>query len=269
VDLGCSLALLAALVAIVIAYGARVAARGTARYDRVEREQGSALLGEGAMHMGYWAMQPLGMASVRLGIGPNAISWASLLFGAGAGAALAMGHFGLGAALSAVSGLCDALDGMVARLTRTASDAGEVLDAVIDRWVEFLFLAGLGVLYRGSVVRLVLVLFAILGSFMVSYATAKAEALRVPAPRGAMRKGERTVYLLTGAGLTPIAAAVFARLGVHLGLDDAPMVAALVLVAVVANISSLRRLARVASIIRSREARPPVAEPEAFGRLAG
>ncbi len=248
-DLGCSVVLFGVLVLLVLAWGARVATLGAARYDRVKRDQGSALLGAGAMNMGYWAMQPFGRASVRLGISADAVSWASLVLGAAAGGALALGHFGLGALLSALSGMCDALDGMVARLSGTASDAGEVLDAAIDRWVEFLFLAGLCVFYRGSVIRLSIALFAVLGSFMVSYATAKAEALRVEAPRGAMRKGERTVYLLGGAALTPVTSALAQRFGLPTIVSDAPMLLALALVAVVANVSSIRRLARVAAVI--------------------
>jgi heme exporter protein D len=83
-----------------------------------------------------------------------------------------------------VSALGDTLDGIVARLQGTASDAGEVLDAAVDSYEEFFFLGGIVVHVRQSAVGVSLVLLALLGSFMVSYATAKAEALRAEIPRG-------------------------------------------------------------------------------------
>jgi CDP-diacylglycerol---glycerol-3-phosphate 3-phosphatidyltransferase len=266
-DALCSISLFALLSAIAIAYGVRTLVRGAARYDRVATDQGSALLGQGPMNIGYWALQPIGSFFVRIGISANAVSWGSLALGASAGTAIALGHFGLGSVLASACASCDALDGMVARKSGTASDAGEVLDAAIDRWVEFLFLGGIAVAYRASPWRLVLVLFALLGSFMVSYATAKAEALQVAAPRGAMRRTERAVYLLFGAALTPLVPFITpsvvsnaaARLSALDGLRDAPMIAALALVAVVANASAVGRLSRAAALVRLRAA--PLTEP--------
>ena len=52
-----------------------------------------------------------------------------------------------------------------------------MLDAAVDRYVELFFLAGLAFHFRAHRGCLLLVLAAIGGSFMVSYATAKAEAL--------------------------------------------------------------------------------------------
>ena len=48
---------------------------------------------------------------------------------------------------------------------------------------------------------------------MVSYSTAKAEALGVEPPRGAMRRQERAVYFVLGAALVPIVAAAAHRWG--------------------------------------------------------
>jgi CDP-diacylglycerol---glycerol-3-phosphate 3-phosphatidyltransferase len=100
---------------------------------------------------------------------------------------------------------------------------------------------------------LFIVLAAILGSFMVSYSTAKAEAMGVAAPRGAMRRGERGAYLMTGAAFTPLASALFAR-SPSLALREAPILLALSVVAVVANISVVQRLLAIATLLREREA---------------
>src|SRR5262249_41330929 len=117
---------------------------------------------------------------------------------------LAYGRFGLAALLAMVSSLCDALDGLVARANGTASDSGEVLDASVDRYVEFFFCGGLVFYSRHWPALMALVLCALLGSFMVSYSTAKAEALHIPPPRGAMRRPERAAYLTLGAAFTPL-----------------------------------------------------------------
>src|SRR5262249_51600450 len=151
-------------------------------HERLDHE-GSVLLGKGTMEMAYWALQPLGRLCARLGIRANMVSWSALALGAFAGVAVAAGDLGVGALLAALSGGCDALDGIVARATGSASRAGEVLDAALDRYAELCFMGGLCVHYRGEPVMLSIGLAALGGAFMVSYATAKAEALGVRVPR--------------------------------------------------------------------------------------
>ena len=144
----CSLLVLVAVAAVGLAYALRATRRGRARFARTDREQGSPFLSRKLLEMGYWALQPLGSACIALGFTANAITWMSLGFGVAAAMAIGLGKFGLGAILALTSNLCDALDGLVARRTGTSSDAGEVLDASIDRWNDFLVLAGVAFFYR-------------------------------------------------------------------------------------------------------------------------
>ena len=215
------------------------------------------------MQMGYWALDFIGRGLSAMGATANGISVASLVLGIGAGVALAFGHFGIGALLAVISALGDTLDGIVARLQGTASDAGEVLDAAVDRYEEFFFLGGIVVHVRQSAVGVSLVLFALLGSFMVSYASAKAEALRAQIPRGAMRRPERAAYLIVGAGLTPIVAPfVLSRVPeAATWLLELPALGAVALVALVANVSAVRRLAKLAAAVGG----PRVAAAPAVG----
>jgi phosphatidylglycerophosphate synthase len=236
------------VVLIALVYGARVAARGGSRSARVEKNGSSALLGRGPMEMAYWALQPLGKLCVRLGITANAITFASLALGIGAGVSIAVGHLGVAALLSTISALGDALDGLVARASGTSSNAGETLDAAVDRYNELAFCIGLAVWLRDSALWLTVALLALGASFMVSYSTAKAEALQVEAPRGAMRRTERAVYLNLGAGLVPLVALVAPKYA------TVPALAAIVLVAVVGNVSAVRRLAAIAALVRARDA---------------
>jgi CDP-diacylglycerol--glycerol-3-phosphate 3-phosphatidyltransferase len=264
IDLACSLGLFGLLALVLAGYGLRALLYGRAHYRRVEQDGGSALLGEGAMSAGYWALQPVGSGLARAGVSPDAISLASLALGLAAAVAVAAGHFGVAAALIAVASLGDALDGMVARATGVASDAGEALDATVDRYQEFALLAGLAVRYRAELPWLLLALAALLGSVMTSYATAKAEALRVDIPRGSMRRPERALYLSLGLALTPIAAALAGARGPWVA--HAPMLAALLVVAVVANASAAHRLHALVRALAAR--RPPPPSPPRAHSLA-
>jgi CDP-diacylglycerol---glycerol-3-phosphate 3-phosphatidyltransferase len=245
--------LAAALIILLLAtaYGLRAAAKGRVHFDRIDRQGGSRLLTKGAMELGYWILEPVARLLVLMRITPNEVSWASLVFGFLAGVCLALGHFGFGAIFATICGLLDSLDGMVARISRLASDAGEVLDAAVDRYVEFFFLSGLVIYYREIPVLQALALLALLGSFMVSYSTAKAEALQVNPPKGSMRRPERAVYLTVGAALSAV---TVPWLEAHREFSVGyPMVAALGLVAFVANVSSIERFWSIAKAIRVRD----------------
>ena len=244
-----------ALIVLLLAaaYGLRITVKGRAHFARIDRQGGSRLLSKGAMELGYWILHPVARLLACIGITPNTISWASLGFGFLAGACLAAGHFGFGAIFATLSGLLDSLDGMVARISGIASDFGEVLDAAVDRYVEFFFLSGLIIYYREIPALQVLALLALLGSFMVSYSTTKAEALSVDPPKGSMRRPERAVYLTLGAALSTLTVAWLENSRQFPIAIGYPMVLALGLVTIVANVSSIQRLCSIAKTIRVRE----------------
>ena len=250
-------ALIGSAGAVVLAYSLNVLRHGRLRDDRLARQGGCLLLGQWPMEAGYWSLRPVGRWLARLRVRPDTLSWASLSAGLVAGAALATAHLGWAAAAATASTLLDALDGMVARATGVASDAGEVLDAAVDRYVEFAFLAGCALYLRASPALLTLALAALLGSFMVSYSTAKADALSVDLPPGGMRRPTRAVYLTAGTALSALLAALNpGGAGTRL-----PLALALALVAVVGNVSAARRLRLVARALRDPESRPGVPPP--------
>lgn len=246
IDVTASSVVLAVLLATIVAYAVRVVLSGAAHFARVDAAGSSPLLGKHLMEAGYWGLQPIARGLIAAGISADTITLLSLAIAAGGGVALAMGHFGIAAAATIVAALGDALDGLVARETGTASKAGALLDAAVDRYEEFFFLGGLAFYYRANTVVLALVLLALLGSFMVSYGSAKAEALRVEAPRGAMRRAERAVYLGAGALLTPLAGALTIRFALPEWVAEAPMLAAIAVVGVVSNVSAALRLRAIA-----------------------
>jgi CDP-diacylglycerol---glycerol-3-phosphate 3-phosphatidyltransferase len=243
-------------------YLLRSAIVGRRRHARTESDGGSVFLNKRTMEMVYWLLDPIIDFLAALRITPNMVTLFSLLPAAGAGVAIAFGWFGLASVLAVMASFCDILDGLLARKTGVSSSAGEVIDAAVDRYGEFFLLGGLVYYYRTHDQVLFIVLAAIVGGFMVSYTTAKAEAMGVAAPRGAMRRGERGSYLIFGAAFTPVAKAVFAN-SPSLALHECPIILALTIVAVVSNISVLQRLGAVIEALRAKEKAPVETAPEA------
>jgi phosphatidylglycerophosphate synthase len=251
-DLYIAIANIVFFVGLLGAYLLRSALIGRRRHARVDADGGSVFFTKSTMEMVYWFLDPIIDFLAALRITPNMVTLFSLVPAAGAGVAIAFGWFGLASVLMVLSTFCDILDGLLARKTGVSSSAGEVIDAAADRYGEFFLLGGLVYYYRSHDQVLFIVLAAIIGGFMVSYATAKAEAMGVTAPRGAMRRGERGAYLIFGAAFTPVAKAVFAN-SPSLALHELPIILALSIVAVVSNISVVQRLTAVVELLRAKE----------------
>lgn len=241
--------MLAQVVCATVLYGIRVVTRGAAHNERVGNIGGTVLVSRGVMDWAYWALDPVVRGLVALGMTPNFATWTALVLGLGAGVAAGFSMWGLTCLLAVWSTLFDILDGQIARITKSGSQAGEVLDAAADRYTEFAVLAGCALAFRDSPWILATVLAALLASFMVSYASAKAEAMRVEVPRGLMRRHERATYLLTGAGVTsllgPTLHAKFPVLPA-----DFVLITAMTVVAVIGNIAAVQRLVRIGRALR-------------------
>lgn len=254
-DLVCSLFLMGFVVTMTSTWGLFALLRKRSRNARLEGH-GGILLGRGLMEVAYKLFDPLVRALYALRVTPNMVTTFSLVPALISAVLIAFGHFGVGAVLATGSGFCDMFDGMLARRYNSMSDVGELFDAAVDRYVEFLLLAGLAVYFRERPVALLLCLGTVLGAFMVSYATAKAEALGVEPPKGAMRRAERAVYEIFGCGVVPlwqlVAPANRSIATLSLG-RELPIEFALLLVAVVTNISAVRRLLKIADLIRAKK----------------
>ncbi len=242
IDLGCAWLMAAVGVTLCAAYvvaGERVPIAATAS-TRASRARDAA----------SWALGPIVRGLVAAGVSPATITLVSLLAGIAAGLLLAGGHFGAASVLAFASSLGDALDGMVARESHSASDGGALLDASVDRYEEFFALGGLAVHFHASLPRLELTLGALLASVMVSYGSAKAEALHVPVPPGPMRRPQRAICLVAGCALVPLCSATGGRSGGS--LSDLPLVVSLAVIALVGNISAITRLRMIARAVARR-----------------
>jgi CDP-diacylglycerol--glycerol-3-phosphate 3-phosphatidyltransferase len=119
---------------------------------------------------------------------------------------LGWGFYWLGAALFVVGSILDILDGALARSRGIGSPFGAFLDSTVDRVGEGFMIASIGlVLMRQEQMWGVALAFAaVAGSFLVSYARARAEALGLRGDVGLGSRAERVVVITTGLVLAPI-----------------------------------------------------------------
>jgi CDP-diacylglycerol--glycerol-3-phosphate 3-phosphatidyltransferase len=226
-----ALGALAIVFGVLGAYGLRVALVGRSVNARLDSERGSVLLGRYPIEAFHWAARALGHQLARLEISPDAITWASLLLTSFSIPAIAAGHFEAAGVILLLGAGCDALDGIVARELGVASDSGEVLDAVMDRYADAAPLLGLAFFYRDSWLGLTVVLGALIGSMMVSYVRAKSEAMDLSLPGGLMRRAERLAYLVAALMFGP-------TLSSFLGLASVKQPVTLGVVALIALVSN-------------------------------
>lgn len=143
---------------------------------------------------------------VSLGIKPNWLTMAGFALGLGSGFLFGAGHFLWGGFSALGSGLCDALDGTLARRSNRTTTFGKFFDSFLDRYSELAIFIGLSYHYaRGGMWRLVLLTdLALVGSLMVSYARARAEGLGLECKVGLMERPERLAAIIAGAILAGI-----------------------------------------------------------------
>lgn len=137
----------------------------------------------------------------RTGITPNMLTMVGLVLTLGVTITLATGHFVWGGILVLLTSAFDMFDGALARATQKNSTFGAFFDSTIDRYAEALIFLGL-VLYYQRVpslhFELTFVYLAVIGSLMVSYTRARAEALGLECKVGLLARPERVILLSLG-----------------------------------------------------------------------
>lgn len=137
----------------------------------------------------------------RLGITPNALTYTGFLLTAITALFLANGYFRWSALLLTLAAFFDMLDGAVARFTKQMSTFGAFLDSTLDRYSESVTFLALALFYSrrfSTRTELVLIVVILVGSLMVSYTKARAEALQVECKAGWLQRPERVVLLIFG-----------------------------------------------------------------------
>jgi len=115
--------------------------------------------------------------------------------------AFANGRFVAGALLLGLCGICDLVDGVVARHHGLGTRFGAFLDSTLDRFVDMVVLLGIAMHYArvGEPEHVLLAGWTLVASVLVSYAKAAAERVGAEIDVGLLERAERVVILGLGA----------------------------------------------------------------------
>jgi len=132
---------------------------------------------------------------------PTVLTLTGLLINLIAAAAIIAGYWKSAALLIVTAGLFDMLDGATARTLRKTTHFGGFIDSVIDRYSDMSLLIALIIFYalQGKIFMVSLCSIASLGTVLIPYTRAKAEALIPECKVGLMERAERILLLAAGA----------------------------------------------------------------------
>ena len=137
-------------------------------------------------------------------INPNILTVIGVSLNVGCGLLFGTGWFFYAGIALIVANLFDMLDGQVARLSGRVTRFGGFLDSSLDRMSDMVVFVGLMVFYARatpfhSTLNVFLAGAGLMGSVMVSYASARAESLIPKCDVGFLRRPERVVLFIIGA----------------------------------------------------------------------
>ena len=180
---------------------------------------------------------------------PNAISVAGLIGNLIAAALVTQRLFFLAGIAFILGSVMDTLDGRYSRMSGKGTLFGAFLDSTLDRIEEGIVLAAVAGYFaaRGDDFAAAMCVVAVLGSLMVSYTRARAEALGVECKVGLATRPVRVVILSVGL--------VFAK---GAGLGDFELLApAVYLIAVLTIVTTIQRVWHVRNELSREASRSP------------
>ncbi len=139
-------------------------------------------------------------------VSPDAVTYLGLVLTIGVAVLAALGELRWAGVAYIVAAICDALDGTLARVSGKGSRFGAFLDSSIDRFEESIVFLGLSIYYAqvGGLYEIPLILVVSVGSLMVSYTRARAEAVGVACKVGFMTRPPRVVVMIAGLILNQV-----------------------------------------------------------------
>ena len=193
-------------------------------------EGGVSAYKEALRRFAHGALDPVVRALRALGLSADHLTVLGFLLSLAAGSQFAIGNFRIAATLALSSGVCDILDGQLARSSGRATRFGAFFDSTLDRVADAVLFVGIACYYTLQLVDMamnpnrvlanlqhglepitfaaiaVLAMLALVGSFMVSYTRARAEGLGLDCRVGWFERPERMVLLIIAgyAGLGPV-----------------------------------------------------------------
>jgi CDP-diacylglycerol--glycerol-3-phosphate 3-phosphatidyltransferase len=187
-------------------------------------------------------IDPISRALARARIHPHVLTVTGFILSLVAANFFRTGHFFWACLFIISAGTCDVLDGRLARATGKGSTYGALFDSTIDRYSEiFIFLGLTWFYYDYSRSTVILILLAVAGSMMVSYTRARAEGLGLECRVGLLQRQHRITLLAAGA-----------ILGSLPGTRHAAMLAAIWIIAILANVTAIQRVIYIRRQLKNR-----------------
>jgi CDP-diacylglycerol--glycerol-3-phosphate 3-phosphatidyltransferase len=148
-------------------------------------------------------LDPIVSLLASLGVSPMLVSLLGLVLSLYGATLVARGSLLWGGIWLLIAGLCDILDGSLARSRGIESKFGAFIDSTFDRISELTYLCGLIIYYitrpQGySVFMIVVVCVVLSASLLISYARARLEGLGYTCEVGLMERPERLALLIVG-----------------------------------------------------------------------
>ena len=131
---------------------------------------------------------------------PNAISLTGFALNVTAAVLVTQRYFFLAGVAFIVGSVMDTLDGRYSRMSGKGTPFGAFLDSTLDRIEEGIVLTAVAAYFasRGDDLAVAATVLAVVGSMMVSYTRARAEALGVQCKLGVAARAVRVVILSIG-----------------------------------------------------------------------
>ena len=156
------------------------------------------------VHWLMWAIGPVERALLAAGFGPDAMNAGGFLFGLLSGILIGLGRLEAGGWAIALAGICDILDGRLARARGLASSYGKFVDSTLDRFVETFAFLGFAVYFARWPYGPLVVAAGLGFSLLVSYAQARGETVSVSGSGGLMQRAERLTLQIVGCLFDPV-----------------------------------------------------------------
>ena len=154
---------------------------------------------------------PIAKVLARTSVTPLQVTFASALLALVAAGLFATDAYFAAAIVVFAAEVTDCVDGDLARFTASSSNIGAFVDSVLDRWMDAAVLVGIAYSAPGRLWAPVL--FALVGSFLVSYTRARAQGLGTDCPEGIGGRDTRALLVVIG-GLTGQIAIALIAIGV-------------------------------------------------------
>lgn len=146
------------------------------------------------------SLEAVGRVLAKWNVSPDAVTYLGLVLTIGVAVLAGMGEIRWAGVAYIFAAVCDAMDGTLARVSGKASRFGAFLDSTIDRFEESIVFLGLSIYYAlvGGQLEIPLILVVVVGSLMVSYTRARAEAVGVACKVGFMTRPPRVAIMIVG-----------------------------------------------------------------------